>query len=357
MHRPAIVATIVALLAAACGVDEPLAPDAGMSGADEVDPAHDLAEPAATADDLDVDRQAPEVATARAARRPGTTAAHTLELPASTAEATAPTVTLGANPILTRQRRPTLVFSASAGATQYFCRINTTASGAFTACTSPTSHRPASNLADGGYVFSVYVRDAAGRQSATVSHAFMVDATPPTVTLGPNPSLTSQRRPTLVFSTAGNPTQYFCRIDTAAFAACTSSTSHRPASGLPDGVHVFSVYVRDAAGNTSATASHAFTVDATPPTVSITGPSTTVYTSTARFSWVSSEPATTTRCRAFPRGHAGGAWQACASGVLWPTVYPIPPSSIAYWTFQVEVTDAAGNVGRGAFDYAVGIFF
>ncbi|MCL4227862.1 MAG: Ig-like domain repeat protein, partial [Myxococcales bacterium] len=189
-----------------------------------------------------------------------------------TVDTVAPTVTLGANPSLTSDRRPTLVFTTAGGPTQYFCRIDTTASGAFTACTSPTSYQPASNLADGAYVFSVYVRDAAGNTSATASHPFTVDATPPTVTLGANPALVNARRPTLVFSTAGDPTQYFCRINTTAsgpFTACTSATSHQPAADLADGAYVFSVYVRDAAGNTSATVDHAFTVDATGPTVTL----------------------------------------------------------------------------------------
>ena len=260
-----------------------------------------------------------------------------------TVDTVAPTVTLGANPSLTSDRRPTFGFTTAGGPTQYFCRINTTASGAFTACTSATSHQPASNLADGAYVLSVYVRDAAGNQSPTVDHPFSIDGTPPTVSIGQNPQLTNQRRPVLQFVTTDNPTQFFCRISPTAsgpFTACSTPTTYQPASDLADGGHVFSVYVRDAAGNTSATASFSFSVDATVPTVAVS-PQSPVLVNYRRptFAFSVTDNPNQFYCRIGPVG-GGGPFSTCST-----TANHTPSADLAdgAYTLAVYVRDPAGN--------------
>ena len=61
-----------------------------------------------------------------------------------------------------------------------------------------------------------------------------------------------------------------CTLDGGAFAACVSP---HEVTGLGDGSHTFEVRAIDAAGNVDPTpASHAWTVDATAPTVVRTGP-------------------------------------------------------------------------------------
>ncbi|MCL4227863.1 MAG: Ig-like domain repeat protein, partial [Myxococcales bacterium] len=258
-------------------------------------------------------------------------------------DATAPTVTLGANPSLFNQRRPTFAFTTAGGPTQYFCRINTTASGAFTACTSATSHQPASNLADGAYVLSVYVRDAAGNQSPTVDHPFSIDGTTPTVSIGQNPQLTNQRRPVLQFVTTDNPTQFFCRINTTAsgpFTACTSPTTYQPASNLADGGHVFSVYVRDAAGNTSATASFTFSVDGTVPTVTMSPQNPTLVNVRRPYMFFSTtDNPNQFYCRIAPVG-GGGGFSSCTTST---SHTPIADLADGTYTFAVYVRDPAGN--------------
>lgn len=60
-----------------------------------------------------------------------------------------------------------------------------------------------------------------------------------------------------------------CRVDAGSWAACTSP---RTPGALADGSHTFSLRATDAAGNTGATTSRTWTIDATPPTVGTTFP-------------------------------------------------------------------------------------
>src|SRR5207248_3756454 len=63
-----------------------------------------------------------------------------------------------------------------------------------------------------------------------------------------------------------------CRVDGGSWSACTSP--HTTAA-LGEGSHTFDVRATDAAGNTDGTpASHAWSIDLGPPTVSITAPTT-----------------------------------------------------------------------------------
>jgi Ca2+-binding RTX toxin-like protein len=92
---------------------------------------------------------------------------------------------------------------------------------------------------------------------------FTVDATPPdtTITAGPT-AATTERRPTFAFVSSEIGSTFECKLDSAAFASCTSPTT---AAGLGDGSHAFSVRATDAVGNTDSTpAMRSFTVT-TPP--------------------------------------------------------------------------------------------
>ena len=97
-------------------------------------------------------------------------------------------------------------------------------------------------------------------------------------------ALSNTRSPTFTFTTT-DPTQ--CKLDDGAFAACTSPKSY---SNLADGQHTFTVKATDAAGNTSE-AAYTWTIDATPPTVSITStPPALTNSRSASFTFTASEP-------------------------------------------------------------------
>ena len=159
------------------------------------------------------------------------------------------------------------------------------------------------------------------------------DTTPPdtTITAGPSGTVTST---TAQFSfTSTEAGTFECSLDAAAYAACTSPVTY---TGLSAGSHTFSVRATDAAGNTDATpATRTWTIDTpdtTPPDTTITaGPSGTVTSTTAQFSFISTEAGT------FECSLDAAAYAACTSPVTYTGL------SAGSHTFSVRATDAAGN--------------
>ncbi|HEU5011794.1 MAG TPA: Ig-like domain-containing protein, partial [Roseiflexaceae bacterium] len=100
------------------------------------------------------------------------------------------------------------------------------------------------------------------------------DTTPPDTTITATPlSPTNDNTPTFQFTGSDNLTPvasltYECRIDSGAYAACTSPFT---SAALADGSHTFQVRAKDQAGNIDPTpATYTFVVDAVAPTSSFT---------------------------------------------------------------------------------------
>ncbi|MGH2716452.1 MAG: hypothetical protein ACRDM7_21715, partial [Thermoleophilaceae bacterium] len=164
------------------------------------------------------------------------------------------------------------------------------------------------------------------------------DLLPPDTTIDSGPSGTvSSASARFTFSSSETGSTFQCRLDNGAWAACTSPKTY---AGLANGAHTFEVRATDAAGNLDLQpAARSWTVnvqtaDTTPPNTTIdSGPSGTVATSSASFSFSSTETGSTFQCRLDT-----GAWGACTS----PRAY----SGLANGshTFDVRATDGAGNV-------------
>jgi hypothetical protein len=161
------------------------------------------------------------------------------------------------------------------------------------------------------------------------------DTTPPEtmITSGP-PASTTATTAQFAFSSSEPSSTFRCALDGAAFAACSSPATYTVGAGS----HTYSDVAVDAAGNvdpTPATQSWTVTVpDTTPPDTSITaGPASSTTSTSAQFSFASSESGSTFRCTL-----DGGAPAACTS--------PASYSGLATGshTFTVAATDAAGNV-------------
>ena len=140
------------------------------------------------------------------------------------------------------------------------CKID---SGAFADCTSPKTF---SALADGSHTVSFRAQDAAGNQDKSpASRTFTVDTTPPDTTIDSGPSGTiagTQASFTFSGKPAGDTAKIQCKIDSGAFADCTSPKTF---SALADGSHTVSFRAQDAAGNQDKSpASRTFTVDTGP---------------------------------------------------------------------------------------------
>ena len=90
------------------------------------------------------------------------------------------------------------------------------------------------------------------------------DTTPPDTTIDSGPSgATEDATPTFGFSASETGSSFDCRVDTAAFAPCSSP--HTTAS-LGNGAHTFDVRATDVAGNVDPTpASRSFTVSTAQP--------------------------------------------------------------------------------------------
>ena len=128
-------------------------------------------------------------------------------------------------------------------------------------------------LSDGKNRLTVRATDGVP-QVGTDTFDFIVDTTAPVVTLSPsNPTISATDSPTFLFSVSNGvdeaPTQALCRIDSAAFAPCTTSSSYATVPPLTDGAHTFSVMATDDAGNIGDVVTHSFVVDTVAPTVEI----------------------------------------------------------------------------------------
>ena len=241
--------------------------------------------------------------------------------------------------------------TGGSGVASFQCRIDSAEAAAWAACSSPKSY---SGLADGGHKFEVRAIDQAGNTDPTpASFSWTVDTAAPSTAINSNPpALTNSAAASFSFSgtdTGGSGVASFqCRIDSteaAAWAACSSPKSY---SALADGCHKFEVRAIDQAGNTDATpASFTWTVDTTPPVVSIdSGPSGLTNDSTPTFTF-SSEPSLSYECSLDTGTPSFGP---CSGDGTHTASSPLADGP---HTFRVRTADPAGNPGSANQSFTV----
>lgn len=215
---------------------------------------------------------------------------------------------------------------AGSGAT-FTCSLD---GGAFTPCSSPVTYQ---SLAERMHTFQVRVRDAVGNLDPTPAvREWLVDLSAPdtTITDGPTGTLPSASA-TFVFTASEPGSTFECRLDAAAFAACTSPHS---VMMLSQGEHTFEVRAIDGADHPDPTpATRTWTVDTVAPTIEIIGGPVTGSTSGpfVTFAFTVSEGAA--QCSL-----DGEAFAACTS----PVAFNAPSGG---HTFGVRAVDGAGNTG------------
>ena len=243
-----------------------------------------------------------------------------------TIDTTAPNTTISSGPeAVTSETGGQFVFASPDGAS-FMCSLD---GAPATACSSPKVY---TGLAGGAHTFAVHAIDAAGNPDpspATWSWAIDASAPETTIVSGPTGTVT-QTSATLSFTSDDPAATFECRLDGAAFAACTSPVT---LSGLSSANHAFEVRAKDAVGNYDPTpAARTWTVDTVAPDTSITaGPAAAVNVTTASFSFTATEAAT------FECKIDAGAFAACSS----PKAYS--GLAVGSHTFQVRARDAAGN--------------
>lgn len=167
-------------------------------------------------------------------------------------------------------------FTSTAGNPTYRCTV--TFPGGYATALTQCSDPFESDFftLDGHYEFDVTSLDKNKLRDYTPAHTeFTIDTTPPTTTIDSGPDgPTSDATPGWAFHSASDGDATFsCRIDGAAFAACTSPYM---AATLGDGTHTFEVRAKDKAGNHDASPSKRHPVVVThAPRTTLDGPTLT----------------------------------------------------------------------------------
>jgi streptogramin lyase len=223
----------------------------------------------------------------------------------------------------------TFTFQANEPNSTYECKLD---GGSYSACSGTKTYN---GVAEGSHSFSVRATDELSNVGNPTVYPWTVDVTPPTVNITSSPAVLTASTSAQFAFTASEPGAVFsCALDSASPAGCTSPK----AMTVSATAHTFHVTAMDLAGNVGPTASYSWTVDNTPPAVTITsGPNALVASTTATFKFTSSDTSATFTCKLDGLDYAG-----CAS----PKTY----SGVAggAHSFLVRGTDSLGNVGTPA---------
>ena len=137
------------------------------------------------------------------------------------------------------------------------------------------SYTPSSPLSDGTHAVYISVADTANNV-ATSTLSFKIDMTPPTIS-SPSPSnvILVNSRPTISATffdaTEVDTSSVTIKLDGVTITGASITAigfSYTPSSSLSDGSHTVYISVADTLGNTG-TSTWTFTVDTTPPTISL----------------------------------------------------------------------------------------
>jgi hypothetical protein len=189
-------------------------------------------------------------------------------------------------------------------------------------------------------VLRATVSDAGGTSAcSTRSISYLEDSTPPSISITSHPSArTPSGSATLAFS-ANEGATFQCRLDSGSFASCSSPLSY---SSLTPGQHTFQVQGTDLAGNTSNPVSFSWTIDQSPPSISIVTPaggSTYALGQVVASSYSCSDP------------DGPGDVATCVGPVA--SGAPLATSTTGPHTFSVGAIDRAGNIALASPSYTV----
>jgi hypothetical protein len=291
-----------------------------------------------------------------------------------TVKTAAPAVTL--NPVATPTSNPTPALGGEAGTVagdeqvvtvtiynggsatgQVAASGSVSLSGAAWTYTAP-------HLADGTYTAQAMQKDAAGNTGKSLPRTFVVDTTPPVVTLEPIASPTNNATPTLggaagtkegdqpaVSVTVYKGSSVGGEVAASGSALVSGATWSYTSSHLEDGTYTAQAEQKDQAGNTGRSSPATFTVKATKPMVRLFQPASPSNNASPTFSGEAdsrpgNNPAVTLRVYSGsqPSGTPLQTVTVQASGEVW-SVGPIKALSDGTYTAQAEQKDQAGNTG------------
>ncbi len=246
------------------------------------------------------------------------------------------------------------------------------ASGSVAVSGSTWSYTPTKALAEGTYTAQATQEDKAGNLGKSAEVTFTVDTTPPAVSINPVAAFTKDTTPTLTGGAGTLPTDDQSvavtiyegsstagPVKVTGGAVITGSTwSFTPTKPLVQGTYTAQATQEDKAGNVGKSAAVTFTVDTTPPAVTINAVATPTKDTTPTFSGAAGvavgdqssvtvkiykgEPSEEVIVQSSGVAVVDGAWSYTAS-ILANGVY----------TVEVSQSDAAGNVTSLAVAFTV----
>ncbi len=252
---------------------------------------------------------------------------------------TGPTTTIDSKPANpTKATSASFAYHASQAGASFECRLD---GAAFAGCDSDGIDY-AGPLTDSTHTFQVRAKSEAGFLGAAVSYTWRVDTAAPTATITAKPANPSPgASASFSFNSSESGSSFQCSLAAGAaaddFSACTSPKIY---SSLADSEYTFKVRATDAATNQGTAAVYEWTVDnslvdETPPDTLIdSAPPDPSESSTAAFTYHSTEPGSSFECKL-----DGASFTAClVSGVTYTDL------GNGSHTFQVRATDASQNV-------------
>lgn len=243
----------------------------------------------------------------------------------------------------------------TAGIAGYQCRLQRDGDPAASFAGCPSAGQSYADLADGSYVFEVRAVTHGGNvDPMPANRPFTVDTTPPATEIVDGPTGTVATGAASFSFTAEPATDVEsveCRLRTSddddpPFAPCSSLDGHGY-EGLADGTYTFEVRARDALDNVESTpATRTFTVDTTPPSVTIdAGPDAETTATTVSFAYAATpaEDVDVVECRLVGPADADPAFAECpVDGTSYAEL------AVGEYRFELRARDAAGNASETA---------
>jgi hypothetical protein len=285
---------------------------------------------------------------------PVKTVVNTLSIPNNVFSA-APSFTVttplvvGATPINTRTITVTLDKSSGPNNCEMFSQLALVENNAVAPppesfninCTTSGVQTVFFNLAstgDGMKNLRLWAKDASGVISTAPStFSLYLDTGIPTVTLTNTNSLTNSSSQSFTFTgtdSGGTIDHFECRIDTGAFAVCSSPQNN---TSLIEGDHTFSVRSVDTAGNVSSTSSKTWHIDLTAPILTLSGSPSSVTNELVSFFTFAATDTGGGVVSNYECSEDGGAYAFCIS----PFMTSFTAGS---HTLDIRANDSAGNI-------------
>ena len=169
-------------------------------------------------------------------------------------DVTPPTVLVhDAPPAHTSTQRQSVAFSCNEPPCSFTCTLD---GGTAVACTTPHEMGP---LAEGEHLLHIHATDEAGNRGPAGTVSWTVDRTAPTVAIVDGPSSPAEATDaTFTFGCSESSCTFSCALDDGAWAPCASPATF---TNLSRSSHTLQVRAADAAGNVSAPATFAWSIE------------------------------------------------------------------------------------------------